>query len=88
MKSEYVLGTLTTVCLALASFSLKWTFDANAEIKLMQQKIEQLADNRDKDNDQDRQLKLLWKYTSWLDAENSKLRFKLNEPPSERPNWD
>lgn len=88
MKTEHITGILVSICIALASFSLKWTFDANAELKVLNQKIEQMQANRDRDDSQDRQLKLLWKYTSWLENQNYELRFKLGMPPALKPQWD
>jgi len=40
---EALAGLLVTISLGLSGFALKWQFDANADIKVMSQKIDQLS---------------------------------------------
>jgi MFS superfamily sulfate permease-like transporter len=87
MKIELILSILVTMCIALASFSLKWTFDANAKLEVLQEQVKALSNNNDKDMEQDRQLKLLWISASWSNSEINVIRFKLGLEP-ESPNYN
>lgn len=83
MTKDIAIGLVVTIALALASFSLKWAFDANAEIQLLKQKLAQ-ADSR-RDDQEDKELRMLWKYTSWLHYQASLLRFKEGMEPAQNP---
>ena len=72
MKSGQIIGLLITICLGLSTFSLKWIFDANARVDVMQAKVDE----------HDKQFGLLWKYSKWLEAEDANMRFKMGLPPS------
>lgn len=79
--TETILSILTTICIALAGFSLKWTFDANAKLEVLQEQVKQIADNKEKDDSQDNQIRMFWKYCKWLHNEVNILRFKEHLPP-------
>jgi len=36
---EVLVGIILTICLALSSFSLGWTFRANADLKLLEHRV-------------------------------------------------
>lgn len=77
---------LTSVSLALAGFSLKWTFDANAEMKVLRSDMERMRTDKERDDRQDRSIRQFWSYTKWLHWQTQELRHKAGLPPIEGPN--
>jgi hypothetical protein len=94
--NDKLFSVLLAICLGLASFSLKFAFDANAEIQSMkgtnELQFQQIKDSlgdiaNDKENDirQDKVLNKLWKTASWSKTEINKLQFKAGEEPTSWP---
>src|SRR4051812_21493776 len=88
MKLEHVLSILVSICIALASFSLKWTFDANAKLQVIQQQIAEKSATKEHEDRQDATLKMHWKYNSFLLAKLNESRFKEGLPPLDAPRLD
>jgi len=83
--AQTLMGLLVTIALGLAGFALKWQFDANAQMQVMQQRIEQLANNKDKDEAQDKQLKAQWTLHNWERDQILELRVKTGLPITSSP---
>lgn len=83
--NEVILSILITVSLGLCGFSLKWTFDANARIQVLENKLEEQKEQKDKN--QDEQIRFLWQYGTWNHNQINSLRHKLNLEPAENPNF-
>ena len=43
-KTELVVGLLIAVCFGLSAWSLAWTFDANADLKVLEIRVETLKE--------------------------------------------
>lgn len=61
-----ILGILVSLSLGLASFSLKWVFDANAQISVMNETIRHLKEDQSREMSQDNQIRMFWIYNKWL----------------------
>jgi len=88
MRPSHIITVFLAICLGLSSFTLKWTFDANADMKVLNNKVDTIVSSHERADAQDkliandeRQIKYLWQYSKWLEGENAELRFKLNLPP-------
>ena len=91
-------GVLITICISLSAFSLKWSFDSNAEIKVMNERIKNLTESvndmslkTELDKKQDSQLSKHWRLHGWSRDEINKLRHLNNQEPSSWPDlggWD
>ena len=90
--NEKLWGLLIAICLALASFSLKFAFDANARIQSMeatnslrfqqvQQTLEALANDKENDIRQDKTLSKLWKISTWNRDQINILQFNSGKVP-------
>ena len=93
MNKDTIYGVLVSVCLALASFSLKWTFDTNAEMKVMNERqnyvmesIDKMSQKSDLDKKQDSQLSKHWVLHGWTRDEINKLRYASSLEPASWPN--
>jgi len=93
MNKDAVYGALVSICLALATFSLKWTFDTNAEMKVMNERQSYVMESLDKmsqkselDKKQDSQLSKHWTLHGWARDEINKLRHVSNLEPAPWPN--
>lgn len=75
----WLLGTLSTISMMLAGFSLKWQFDANAKIEVMQERMS--SDAR-----QDETLKKHWKLHGWARDEINDIRVQSGLEPVRWPN--
>jgi len=96
---QILLGLVAAIAIALASFSLKWVFDANAQLAIMQTRIELKFKNIDKtlllladDSDETvrvtRQLQKHWKLHTWAKDQIAEIRYKLQMKPVSWPNLD
>ena len=94
--NEKLFGILLAICLSVATFSLKFAFDANAEIQKMkgtdelrfqqiQRSLDEIANDKENDVRQDKTLNKLWKISSWSKTEINKLQFKAGEEPTSWP---
>lgn len=88
-----LLGVLITIAMGLASFSLVWMFQMNAEITGMSHKIDalivgldELEEDHEADYKQDSALSKHWALHSWAKHEIIVLRQLHNLPPKEWPN--
>ena len=63
--TSILLSILTAISLGLTGFSLKWQFDANAEIKVLTERLERLEKPSAPEDKQDNQIKMFWKLHSW-----------------------
>jgi len=73
-------GVLVMICIALSGFSLKWTFDANAELKVIRVEmraihdtLEKLSQNSEADKKQDSQLSKHWRLHTWAREEINRI---------------
>jgi len=77
--TDVLMGLIISVSIGLSGFSLKWQFDANADIQVMKEEIKKLTEgqtNRDVDNVQDKQLVRFWKLHSWERERLQELQIK------------
>jgi hypothetical protein len=97
--TKMVLSVLTTVCVALAGFSLKQTFHQNAKIAAMEaarverdktidEKLNKLSEQSEVDASQNRQLSKQWKLHSWARGRVNHLEHKAGDRPSDWPDLD
>lgn len=61
---RWVLGLVASIALALSGFTLKWTFNAHAELLLLRQQVEQLAADDAEAARRDRTLSRHWRLLS------------------------
>lgn len=96
---QILLGIVTTLSIALASFALKWVFDANAQMAIIQKTIElkfadvedsliTLADDTDDITRITKQLSKHWKLHNWSKDQIAELRHKQEMPPVSWPNLE
>ncbi len=96
---QILLGVLTTISVALAAFALKWVFDANAQMKVVQKTMELrfadfekthegLADDTDEMTRLTRQLSKHWKLHTWAKDQVAELRHKNQMKPVSWPNLE
>ena len=91
---------LMAICVGLASFSLKFSFDVNAEVKSMkstselqfdaiQRELEEISQDKEKDMEQDMQLKKFWKiHSATKEAINDdRARERANNPNIKLFKW-
>lgn len=97
--TKMVLSVLTTVCVALAGFSLKQTFHQNAKIAAMEaareerdktidEKLSKLSEQSEVDASQNRQLSKQWKLHSWARGRINSLEQKGGHDISDWPDLD
>jgi hypothetical protein len=99
--SNTTISLLAAICMALSAFSLKWSFDANADMKVMSvqmenmtESIEKLSEKSELDKKQDASISKHWKLHNWARDEINKIHFKNNEEPVSWPDlngandWD
>lgn len=91
-SSNIIMGILMTICMGLSSFSLKWGFDANAELKVitvqmqtMNKSIEGLNKKSELDKKQDSQIQKFWKLHNWSRDEINNIRFEDGKAPVSWP---
>ena len=96
---QILLGLVTAISIALASFALKWVFDANAQIAIMQNTLELkftefeethegLADDTDEMIRLTRQISKHWKLHTWTKDQIAELRYKSQLEPVSWPNLE
>lgn len=92
---QVIIGILVTIAISLSGFSLKWTFNSNAELKILQEQIKDMREDHRReveqerrDQQQDAQLHSFWKYCSWLHWQVNQLRHHDGLEPAENPNLD
>lgn len=78
---EIAFSILITICLGLTSFQLKWTFDTNAKLGILNEKVDGIIHNTATDIKQNKTLIKHWALHSWSKDEINKLRYKLNLEP-------
>jgi hypothetical protein len=90
--SNTVVSLLVTICVALSAFSLKWSFDANADMKVMAVEMQNMAKTMEKlsekselDKKQDAAISKHWRLHSWTRDEINKIHFKNGDLPSSWP---
>ena len=96
--SSTVFSVLAAICIGLSSFALKWSFDANAEMRAMSVEMKNMATQMEKmtqktelDVKQDSQIAKFWRLHSWSRSEINKLRVKGGDDIAEWPelgDWD
>lgn len=91
-NSNAIMSVLMAICLGISSFSLKWGFDANAELKVMTVQMETmnktlqgLNKKTELDKKQDSQISKFWRLHSWTKKEIDSMRFKDGDGPSDWP---
>lgn len=96
---QILLAIVTTISIALAGFALKWVFDANAQIAIMQNTLELkftefeethegLADDTDEMVRLTKQISKHWKLHSWTKDQIAELRHKTQMEPVSWPDLD
>lgn len=96
---QVLLGIVTVISIALASFALQWVFDANAQMAIMQTRLElkfediddsliTLADDTDDITRITKQLSKHWKLHNWTKDQVAELRHKQQMEPVSWPNLD
>lgn len=73
-----IIGLMSTVSLGLGGFALKWVFDANAEISVMNEKLSSIQSDKAQDNRQDQTKH--WRLHSWARDQINELRYSNNLP--------
>ena len=83
---------VSAICIAISSFALKWSFHANAELKVisneisnMQEIMDKLGEKSDLDKKQDEQISKFWRLHSWSKTEVNKLRVKNGDDIEDWP---
>lgn len=89
---QSILGILLAICLALASFSLKWQFDSHAEQRVLRTELNALSKSLEAavvdsqtDEHQTKQLSKHWRLHTWARTELNKLQYESGKPPSAWP---
>ncbi len=93
---QVLLSLVTVISIALASFALKWVFDANARMGIMQNTLQlkfediddfliALADDTDDITRITKQLSKHWKLHSWTKDQVAELRHKQQMEPVSWP---
>ncbi len=96
---QILLGIVTVISIALATFALRWVFDANARIAIMQNTLELkfiefeethagLADDTDEMIRLTRQISKHWKLHSWTKDQIAELRHKTQMKPVSWPDLE
>jgi hypothetical protein len=75
-------GFVGSVALVVAG----WAINANVEIKLLRTEITQMRADQHRDQEQDDNIKGLWRWISYLNEQIDQLRFKAGMPPATKPN--
>ena len=96
---QILLGVVTTLAITLAGFALKWVFDANAQMAIMQNTLElkfadiddsliTLADDTDDITRITKQLSKHWKLHNWAKDQVAELRHKNQMDPVSWPDLE
>lgn len=87
---DWALGIVTTLAMALASWSLKWTFDANARLAVIQQQINSV--NTARDDAQDKRMdgfattsRMFWRDRTWVHGQINKVRVQQGMGVADEP---
>ena len=86
--TDILFGTMITIALGLASFALKWQFDANADIRVMKTQLFRVESDTSTDSEQNRQMRIFWKLHSWERDQIQEIRVNSGMPLSSWPNFD
>jgi hypothetical protein len=90
--NDKLIGFVLAACLGLSAFSLKFAFDANAEIKSMQAtnrlQFEQIQRSLDSMSNEDQSITKMWKLHSWAKDQINDLRYKNELNPVSWPDLD
>lgn len=81
-------GIFVSLLAAVVIGTFGWAWKLNVDVALMRQQINQMAADKQKDVDQDRTLKMLWKYGAWAEGNINRVFHKLGMEPPERPRFD
>jgi hypothetical protein len=83
---------LSAVTIGISSFALKWSFNANAELKVIKSEMENikeaikdLGEKSELDERQDSQISKFWRLHSWSREEINNINFRDNQPPAKWP---
>ncbi len=88
VSKDKVYSVLISIAMGLGGFCLRWVWTTNTELKLLQDRVNQLQTDHRTDETQDRQIKWLWRYGGWFEENIFELRDKAGLHPSIRPKWD
>ena len=87
-----IFSLLSAVTIGISSFALKWSFNANAELKVIRSEIENikeairdLGEKSELDERQDSQISKFWRLHSWSREEINNINFRDNQPPAKWP---
>ena len=93
--STQLMGALCAICIGLSSFALKWSCDANAEMKVLNVQLETISkqletmnNNTESDERQDEMIRKFWKLHNWSKDEINNLRHDAGKPPASFPDLD
>lgn len=87
VSREKLIAAVFSLVSALAISAFGWVWSTHSQMLLMQAQLDQLRSDHRTDAEQDRQIKVLFRYAEWLDENASYLRFGGPEP-ARRPKWD
>ncbi len=83
---DIILGLFCTMAMGLSAFSLKFAFDSNAKQAVQQEQISQILNNKVTDENQNKQITIMWKHNSWERDQIAEIRAKVGLPPAPSPN--
>ncbi len=80
MRRDALFGILIAIAMALAGGALKWAFDANASLRVIEKQLESR-----KDAEQDKAIGDNLRYNQWLHWQIDILRHQQGLPPTQFP---
>ena len=80
-----VLGVLCAISIGLAGWSLSWTFEANAKLALVEERLRAVADDREFMERTNRALMQHWRLHSWERDQIYRLRTEVGLPQASWP---
>lgn len=88
MSPNRLLTILISLVVALASGAFVWVWNAHIELSLLRNEVTEMKADRHKDEEQDAQLRSLWRYGAFLHNQVDIIRFKEGLPPATKPRLD
>lgn len=82
---DILFSILIAISLGLAAFALKWQFDANAKLSVIEEKLAKIEDDHTVDTKQDSQIVRFWKLHSWERDQINRLRVKAGMDVADWP---
>ena len=73
-RKDWTFGVLISIALGVSAWSLKWTFEANTRLALIQQTVDRLATDTKQDEAQTATLTKHWRYLGWSRDRINELR--------------